>query len=78
MVYGNGIPKFERKVASDIIIYNLIDTFVEAWYVWYDEYGQDAQDTDRKVRNTVKKLARLLLTVLNCPAFLDISPCHVQ
>ena len=76
ILYGNGITRLERLVAFEVIIRNLMDIFLRAWRVSLRsvEYGKKLQETDRKVRNTVRSfIAMLLLTLPKCPAFLDIG-----
>ena len=52
ILYGNGITKHERMVAFEIIIRNLVHTFMEAYLEARD--SQDFSETDIKVRNLVK------------------------
>ena len=53
ILYGNGITSVERVMALSLIIRSLVDMFIDALSVWSDNYDQDRQESNRKVRNPV-------------------------
>lgn len=53
ILYGNGITELERLTASEFIMRNLVDLFIDAWPIWSDSYDRDRQKTGGKVRDPV-------------------------